>query len=248
MHFNLIIYQYRNDDVLRIYQSLHAMGEGFGVVLNKMDYLFKLPLDKSNHPGDFKSKSISNKKLVEGISLGEIDSFSLANTTDLRDSDGVFFYVNSTGYGGTSNITVHVPISHEELLKQLSVELIKNVEPGYGFCLKTDSALKGVAYTLASTIYKNERNNFSSYLQKGCLISQPRMIYLQNYFTNNQLNFVSGGVSLRDFVVENFGGGALKPLSDSIFNFDVSDERLVEVNNVFGEAGFLISWVEGRKR
>ena len=247
MHVNLFIYDYTNDNVLDIFEFIKSIENKFAIKLNKIDYLYKLSEEKSDHSGDFKSKKISEKKLIEGIKNGEIDSFNLANTADLRDSGGYFIYVNSENYGGTSNITLHFPISSEVDFEGISDALVQKVGAGYAFQMKSESALKGVGYTLASTIYKNERGNFSSYLMKNKKINQPRMIYYKNFLTKNQLDFMSNGIALRDFIASNFQEIPLVELCEDIFIFKISLDKIVEVNNLLGEAGFLISWVEIRK-
>lgn len=247
MHLNLFTYQNKNNNSLDIFEFFKHAEDRFGVKLNKIDYLYKLPDEKSDHPGDFDSRKISEKKLIEGIKNGEIDSYNMASTSDLRDLNGYFVYVNSENYGGTANVTLHVPIAREDIFGEISDALVQKIRAVYGFQTKSDSALKGVGYTLASTIYKNERSNFSSYLMKNKTIDQPRMIYLKNYLTNSQLEFESNGVSLRNFIASNFQDFPLIKLCEDIFTFEVSPDKITDVNNVLGEAGFLVSWLEIRK-
>lgn len=247
MHINLFIYNYISNNALDVFEFIKSVEENYEIKLNKIDFLYKLSKEESDHPGDFGSKKISEKKLIEGIKNGEIDSFSLANTSDLRDPNGYFIYVNSENYGGTANITLHFPIASEIVFGEISDAFVKKVRASYAFQTKSESALKGVGYTLASTIYKNERGNFSSYLMRNNRITQPRMIYFKNYLTSNQLEFVSNGTSLRDFIASNFQDSPLIKLCEDIFVFKLSSDEIVDANNLFGEAGFLISWLEVKK-
>lgn len=53
--------------------------------------------------------------------------------------------------------------------------------------------------------------------------------------------------SLRAFIVQRMGQDGLAQVGDALYRMDVGAEDLTDANNAFGEAGFLISWVETRK-
>lgn len=53
--------------------------------------------------------------------------------------------------------------------------------------------------------------------------------------------------SLRAFIAQRVGQDGLALVGDAPYRMDVGAEDLTDANNAFGEAGFLISWVETRK-
>ena len=110
-----------------------------------------------------------------------------------------------------------------------------------------DNALKGVAYVLASSLYKNEKG-ISGYLLRNERIDLPRMIYPVNYLSAAQLDHVVGAVSLRAFIGQRMGQDGLAQVGDALYRMDVGAEDLTDANNAFGEAGFLISWSKPGRR
>jgi hypothetical protein len=246
---NLYIYQNANTETMQLFNLLSDIQRKFSLESKVFDYLYLLDPKKADHPGDFKSKSISKKNLELGLRSGEIKSFSISNKADLRDLDTYAIYVNDKIHGGIYNISMHIPLKiYNDIFYQEIDNFVTNVSPSYAFQVKTDSALMGVSYILSSTVYKNERGNFSSFLLKNENIYLPRMIYPVNYFTDAQMNFESRNIKLKDFIDAEFGKNYLSRLNSSIVKFEINEENLFEINNLFGEAGYLISWMEPRKR
>ena len=54
--------------------------------------------------------------------------------------------------------------------------------------------------------------------------------------------------SLRAFIAQRVGQDRLALVGDAPYRMDVGAEDLTDANNAFGEAGFLISWVETGRR
>ncbi|MFC5406340.1 hypothetical protein [Cohnella soli] len=248
MHVNLYIYQNHNKDVLALYHAAVSIERAFALEFKHFDYYYLLPEEKANHPGDIGVKSVRRKKLEDGIASGEIRSFNMSNSTDLREQHTYAIYVNDESHGGTTNISLHFPRKYSYELQAMFENMVDLSRATYAFQIETDSALKGVSYMFTSTVYRNEKINFSSYLLNNDKISQPRMMYPVNYFTETQLSHSHDAVTFRDFINAYFGADALKSLGTDIFVLKIDFEKLSEVNNDFGEAGFLISWIETRRR
>jgi len=244
MYLNLYIYQNLNSDAQSLYRMLRDIEGCIGIRTTKLSYLYMLSPDKADHPGDFKSRSISAKHLEEGINFGEISSFYMGTSSSLEDETGYFSYVNDKAYGGTSNISLHIPKDYVGRIDECLNNLVMNSCATYAFQIETETALQGVKYILGSTRYKNEKNNFGTYLIYEDVIKQPRMIYPVNYFTRNQLEFVSNGISLIDFIKETCGDNSLEKLGSALFMLRIPSEIIISINNQFGRAGFLISWTE----
>ena len=188
------------------------------------------------------------KSLEHGVQAAEIRSFNLSSETDLRSASMHAMYVNSKEHGGTAHISLHLPEASVDAHAATLIDAFAAaIRPGYGFQCRTDNALKGVAYVLASSLYKNEKGNFSGYLLRNERIDLPRMIYPVNYLSAAQLDHVVGAVSLRAFIGQRMGQDGLAQVGDALYRMDVGAEDLTDANNAFGEAGFLISWVETRK-
>jgi len=248
MHVNLYIYQNHNKDSLALYHAVVSFERALALKFKHFDYYYPLPKEKSHHPGDIGVKSIGRKKLEDGIASGEIKSFCMSNATNLREQHTCAIYVNDEAHGGTTNISLHFPHKYSCELQAMFESIVDLSRATYAFQIETDSALKGVSYVIASTVYRNEKSNFSSYLLDHEVISQPRMMYPVNYFTETQLRHSHEGIMFRDFINDYFGADALNTLGTEIFVLKIDSERLSEVNNDFGEAGFLISWIETRRR
>ncbi|GKS12443.1 hypothetical protein YDYSY3_34430 [Paenibacillus chitinolyticus] len=69
-----------------------------------------------------------------------------------------------------------------------------------------------------------------------------------NFFTETELSHSHDDVTFRDFINAYLGADALNALGTDIFVLKIDSEKLSEVNTDFGEAGFLISWIETRRR
>ncbi|MGX4585873.1 hypothetical protein [Paenibacillus chitinolyticus] len=248
MHVNLYIYQNHNKDTLALYNAAISIERALALEFKNFSYYYLLPKEKADHPGDIGVKSVRRKKLEDGIASGEIKSFNMSNSTDLREQNTYAIYVNDKAHGGTANISLHFPCTYICELQAMFENIVSLSRATYAFQIETDSALKGISYVITSTLYRNERINFSSYLLNNDKISKPRMMYPVNYFTETQLGYSHDGVTLRDFINAYFGADALNALGNDIFNLKIDSEKLSEVNNDFGEAGFLISWIETRKK
>lgn len=220
-----------------------------GLKSKYFDYLYSLPQGKADHPGDFSSRSISRIKLEKGLATGDISSFNMSNEEDLGSENIYAMYYNSRDHGGLSTVTLHFPErTFNNKLELVAERFIGILSPSYGFRCCTGDAAKGVSYHLSSTIFKNERGNFSAYISGTEVIRSPRMIYPINYFSENQLSQKAGGLPLRDFIFNSFGNDMLKKVGGSVYRMDVDAQDLPRINDVFGAAGFLISWIEPRKK
>ena len=156
MHLNCYFYDYQAADARDILGRLMALESALGLASRHFDYLYTLPSGRAI-PGDFKSKAIDLKSLEHGVQAAEIRSFNLSSETDLRSASMHAMYVNSKG---TRRHGPHQPALPEASVDAHAATLIDAfaaaIRPGYGFQCRTDNALKGVAYVLASSLYKNE--------------------------------------------------------------------------------------------
>ncbi|NNP75176.1 hypothetical protein A7P54_01935 [Acinetobacter sp. Ac_3412] len=244
MHLNLFIYGYKNSKLLKLYEILCEIEQTIGIKTSKFHYLYLLESNKANHPKDHKAKSISLKNLEIGIRSGEILSFSMGTTQDLKDLEGYFAYIQDEKHVIHPHINLHIPQKYADIIQESLRQLIIASEANYAFQTSTESALAGISYLFNAGTYKvhkNEKSNFSWYTVHHNIIQQPRMIYPVNYFTQNQLLFSINDCTLWDFITKTFGKNSLKPLGQNLFVFNVSLEQLFNVNNKFSAAGFLIS-------
>jgi len=252
MHINYYLYQIRNFNAKNIYKIFNEIERNLRLKSKCFYFDYKLPPEEADHPGDFDSKKISRKKLEEGFDSGKITAFSMSNFASLNHPEIHIMDATSSdfGFGDISYLKIQFPESHANLIAAESIEaLINYVNPVYGFQHKTENAVDGEGYmfdTGGDRAYRNESVGFQDGLrQRGATsITKARMLYHVNYLTNHQLDNEVNGVSLREFIHWHIGNNALVALGESVYKLTVDETDLVRLNDVFGRAGFLISWVD----
>lgn len=241
MFLNLYLYNLREFSPPKAYDLFLGLFSEFGYKPKYYDIVELLPSERANHPGDIQTKNIGKKELEQGIQRQEFTSFNISNKSMLTDPDIFVCYLNDARHGGTSTLSIHLPIGEDT--DTLSIEMafdrcVAQFNPEYGFTAQTRNASDGVKYVLSSFIYKKELINFSQYLRDSKKINKMRMVYSINYLSSSQLatNYLSKKIE------EFCGEDGLIKISNDIWRWNVPKERLNEVNQTFGEEGFLVSW------
>ena len=246
MFLNLYCYSPRAGTPADIYQAFLGLFPLAACKPRCHDVVETLPPGQADHPGDLRSRRLRKAELEQGLASGEIVSFNLSNKASLADPDIVVCYLNDRRHGGVGHLSVHAPLPDDAAAAPWLAafdQLAAACRPEYGFVARTPSAATGVKYVLASTLYRQELNNFSDYLRRHPHIGKMRMVYPVNYLSAAQL----GVDGLRAAIAPLAGADALVPLADDLWRWPVPEPALSACNQALGAQGRLVS-AEVRRR
>ena len=241
MFLNLYLYNLREFSPSNAYDLFLNLFSDFNYKPKYYDIVELLPSERADHPGDIKTRKVGKKELEQGIQRGKFTSFNISNKSMLTDPDIFACYLNDAKHGGTSTLSIHLPIGEYTEIPSIETAFDRcaaQLNPEYGFSAQTRNASDGVKYTLSYFIYKRELINFAQYLRDSKTIHKMRMVYAINYLSSIQLTTNDLDKKIKRFCGED---GLIK-ISSDIWRWNVPKERLNEFNQVFGEDGFLVSW------
>jgi len=243
MHINYCLYQQHNIDALAIYHKWREVEKELILHSRYFSYTF-LPQDEDN----IKFKSITRKKLEEGLQSGEVTSFSMQNERmQCSPIIHILSVQDKREFGKIASVDFHLPdcCVNTKARQKILEAFVQYLHPTYGFVQKLEDPLESLYYhyqPVSSAPFGNERENFVDYMKEHDFIEKPRMLYTVNYLTQAQLDYAEGGIRLRDFIDKTLSEKALQALDNGLYKLCIKEAQLVELNDIFGKAGFLVNW------
>jgi|GEM_PF-4425972 len=93
--------------------------------------------------------------------------------------------------------------------------------------------------------FNNKMHTIDIHLPDCCVQNckaRLRILYPLNYLNQTQLNYSVSGIGLYEFIGQTLGEQALKLFNDELYKLSIEEDKPIELNNIFGKAGFLVSW------
>lgn len=228
--------------------------EAIGVSVNSATY-YRL-LSNGDHEGDHDLFEISPDRLRENVLRGECDAFWLYHERKGSVPWHAAFSRQTGEFGSFPHLTAFCECSLEEAYASLTAWLKSLAKRfprfAYGIVYSTEKMTNAYLYAAGNsgvTLFPYE-NGFAFsketpglYKGKGRYSGELlRMVYPCNLVNSRHLHIEIGGVKLGEWITGSREHGKLTNIGKEHWLWEVETTHLDQINQLSGEAGFLVAW------